>query len=175
MVSCGITVSSRLYVVRSGRTDKARMFTTAQLCWEVQSHLDVLSMTIEDKRMFGVQCGAKWPCLPQVGTSMQCASWLQWCSRLMISGSVVHGRVFLSRGPCDKVAYMTAMTVRGKKKKIERQPREMWNVMRRRRTLFACVCLLNTCVEVSQCCANSRYRQCNVVQYFGDVSPAEKK
>ena len=83
-------------------------------------------------------------------------------------------RFFLSRGPCDKVAYMTAMTVRGKKKKIERQPREMWNVMRRRRTLFACVCLLNTCVEVSQCCANSRYRQCNVVQYFGDVSPAEK-
>ena len=25
-------------------------------------------------------------------------------------------RFFLSRGPCDKVAYMTAMTVRGKKK-----------------------------------------------------------
>jgi CPW-WPC domain-containing protein len=138
-------------------------------------HLDVLSMTIEDKQMFGVQCGARWPCLPQGKHEYSSVCPQGW---ILQSGQVCNAPLGYS-GPCDKVAYMTGMTVRGKKE-FEASCEVDWPAAKRDCVRnYTAPCPLGWAHVASaegdvECHAPTTYRDCNVVQYFGDMSPAEK-
>lgn len=78
---------------------------------ECSSHIDARGMTNADKQSFGIQCGARWPCLGGQEHEYTSTCPNGWTLQ---PGQTCNAPDTYT-GPCDKVAYMGSMTTQDKK------------------------------------------------------------
>lgn len=93
------------------QTEQGACAAPASYAGDCNPRLDAQGMSNADKQAFGVQCGARWPCLPQRKHIYASVCPQGWDAQ---PGQVCNAPTSYS-GPCDKVAYMGGVTVRGKK------------------------------------------------------------
>lgn len=137
--------------------------------------VDTSGMTEKDKSVFGTKCGARWPCLSPPAHLYADLCPQGWTLQF---GQICHAPDTYT-GPCDHVAYMTGMSV-GEKKIYEAACSVSWpDAPMECEHDYTAPCPFGW-LKLAQktgieCRAPPMYGDCNRIQQFTGMTPAEKQ